>query len=149
MYCKYTSTFHSFVHASIVTSRTWIGFVRKSIGRVRWMYCEQESGHKESSKLTLKSMESSLGLLLNQFAICISFLLLSEIRAIYPVSVFRNSYRMFDVGGQRSERRKWIHCFEDVRAILFVSALSGYDMTLCEDASVVRHKSSNSSKFKP
>ena len=46
-------------------------------------------------------------------------------------------YRMFDVGGQRSERRKWIHCFEDVRAILFVAALSGYDMTLCEDASVV------------
>ena len=46
-------------------------------------------------------------------------------------------FRMFDVGGQRSERRKWIHCFEDVRAILFVAALSGYDMTLCEDASVV------------
>lgn len=44
---------------------------------------------------------------------------------------------MFDVGGQRSERSKWIHCFEDVRAILFVAALSGYDMTLREDTSVV------------
>ncbi|GAA5816427.1 hypothetical protein MFLAVUS_009956 [Mucor flavus] len=30
------------------------------------------------------------------------------------------TYRMFDVGGQRSERKKWIHCFENVTAILFV-----------------------------
>ena len=42
-------------------------------------------------------------------------------------------YRMFDVGGQRSERRKWIHCFNDVTAVLFVAALSGYDMKLFED----------------
>ena len=47
--------------------------------------------------------------------------------------------RMFDVGGQRSERRKWIQCFDDVRALLFVTALSGYDMTLFEDPAVVRH----------
>jgi len=44
---------------------------------------------------------------------------------------------MFDVGGQRSERRKWIQCFDDVRSVLFVAALSGYDMTLLEDPSVV------------
>lgn len=41
--------------------------------------------------------------------------------------------RMFDVGGQRSERRKWIQCFDDVRALLFVVAISEYDMTLIED----------------
>ena len=29
-------------------------------------------------------------------------------------------FRMFDVGGQRSERKKWIHCFDNVTAILFV-----------------------------
>lgn len=33
--------------------------------------------------------------------------------------------RLFDVGGQRSERKKWIHCFEGVTAIIFCVALSG------------------------
>ncbi|EEC02563.1 guanine nucleotide-binding protein G(o) subunit alpha [Ixodes scapularis] len=47
-------------------------------------------------------------------------------------------FRMFDVGGQRSERRKWIQCFDDVKALLYVVALSGYDMTLQEDPSVNR-----------
>ncbi|KAG0173798.1 hypothetical protein DFQ28_008122 [Apophysomyces sp. BC1034] len=43
------------------------------------------------------------------------------------------TYRMFDVGGQRSERKKWIHCFENVTAILFVVSISGYDQCLVED----------------
>ncbi|KAL1926641.1 hypothetical protein VTP01DRAFT_5536 [Rhizomucor pusillus] len=42
-------------------------------------------------------------------------------------------YRMFDVGGQRSERKKWIHCFENVTAVIFVVAISGYDQCLIED----------------
>ncbi|KAJ1025550.1 hypothetical protein NDA13_004358 [Ustilago tritici] len=42
-------------------------------------------------------------------------------------------YRIFDVGGQRSERKKWIHCFENVTAVLFCVALSGYDSCLVED----------------
>ena len=52
------------------------------------------------------------------------------------------TYRLFDVGGQRSERRKWIHCFDDVKAVLFVAALSGYDMTLYEDDSTNRMEES-------
>lgn len=48
-------------------------------------------------------------------------------------------YRMFDVGGQRSERKKWISCFEGVKAVLFVTALSAYDMCLYEDPDVVGH----------
>ena len=40
--------------------------------------------------------------------------------------------RMVDVGGQRSERRKWIHCFENVTSIMFLVALSEYDQVLVE-----------------
>lgn len=44
---------------------------------------------------------------------------------------------MFDVGGQRSERKKWIHCFEDVTAIIFCVAMSEYDQVLHEDETTV------------
>uniref|UniRef100_D8Q3Y1 Heterotrimeric G protein alpha subunit 2 n=1 Tax=Schizophyllum commune (strain H4-8 / FGSC 9210) TaxID=578458 RepID=D8Q3Y1_SCHCM len=40
---------------------------------------------------------------------------------------------MFDVGGQRSERKKWIHCFESVTSIIFCTALSEYDQVLLEE----------------
>ncbi|KAI5293973.1 hypothetical protein KEM52_004927 [Ascosphaera acerosa] len=43
------------------------------------------------------------------------------------------NFRMMDVGGQRSERKKWIHCFEGVNCLLFMVALSGYDQCLLED----------------
>lgn len=46
--------------------------------------------------------------------------------------------RLFDVGGQRSERKKWIHCFEDVTAIIFCVAMSEYDQVLHEDETTVR-----------
>lgn len=49
---------------------------------------------------------------------------------------------MVDVGGQRSERRKWIHCFGDVTAILFCVALSEYDQTLREEDTMNRMKES-------
>ncbi|KAI8141026.1 guanine nucleotide binding protein, alpha subunit [Fennellomyces sp. T-0311] len=48
------------------------------------------------------------------------------------------TYRMFDVGGQRSERKKWIHCFESVTAIIFLVAISEYDQVLIEDETVNR-----------
>ena len=44
------------------------------------------------------------------------------------------SIHMFDVGGQRSERKKWIHCFESVTSIIFCTALSEYDQVLLEEA---------------
>jgi hypothetical protein len=39
-------------------------------------------------------------------------------------------FRMIDVGGQRSERRKWIHCFEHVTSIIFIVASSEYDQSV-------------------
>lgn len=48
--------------------------------------------------------------------------------------------RLFDVGGQRSERKKWIHCFEDVTAIIFCVAMSEYDQVLHEDETTVSLK---------
>jgi guanine nucleotide-binding protein G(i) subunit alpha len=53
-------------------------------------------------------------------------------------SVGELTYRLFDVGGQRSERKKWIHCFENVTALVFLVALSEYDQMLYEDESVNR-----------
>ncbi|XP_051981389.1 guanine nucleotide-binding protein G(q) subunit alpha-like [Xyrauchen texanus] len=50
----------------------------------------------------------------------------------YPFDLHSVIFRMVDVGGQRSERRKWIHCFENVTSIMFLVALSEYDQVLVE-----------------
>ena len=47
-------------------------------------------------------------------------------------------FEMYDVGGQRNERKKWIHCFDDVTAVIFVAALSEYDQVLFEDSTANR-----------
>jgi len=38
-----------------------------------------------------------------------------------------------DVGGQRNERRKWIHAFDGVTCVFFITSLSDYDQQLEED----------------
>ncbi|KAF7296914.1 Heterotrimeric G-protein alpha subunit [Mycena indigotica] len=52
------------------------------------------------------------------------------------------SIHMFDVGGQRSERKKWIHCFESVTSIIFCTALSEYGQVLEEERRVNRMRES-------
>ena len=53
--------------------------------------------------------------------------------------VYKNTpFRIVDVGGQRSERLKWLRCFEDVTAIIFCTALSEYDLMLEEDSGTNR-----------
>ncbi|CAM9383665.1 unnamed protein product [Ascophyllum nodosum] len=44
-------------------------------------------------------------------------------------------YTVVDVGGQRNERKKWLHCFDDVKAIVFLVSLAGYNQVMFEDAS--------------
>lgn len=53
-----------------------------------------------------------------------------------PVGESRKSgevYKLYDVGGQRNERKKWIHLFEGVTAVIFCAAISEYNQTLFED----------------
>ena len=40
----------------------------------------------------------------------------------------QKQFRLTDVGGQRNQRAKWIHCFQGVNAVLFVVAINEYDM---------------------
>lgn len=52
------------------------------------------------------------------------------------VFAFENTEMLVvDVGGQRSERRKWIASFDDVTAIIFCASLNGFDQVLREDHS--------------
>ncbi|XP_041825084.1 guanine nucleotide-binding protein G(q) subunit alpha-like [Melanotaenia boesemani] len=60
----------------------------------------------------------------------------------YPFDLESVVFRMVDVGGQRSERRKWIHCFEKVTSIMFLVALSEYDQVLVESDSENRMEES-------
>lgn len=48
------------------------------------------------------------------------------------------NFKVLDAGGQRSERKKWIHCFQDLDAVVFVLAVLEYDQTLYEDDRVNR-----------
>nr|XP_036669799.1 G protein alpha q subunit-like [Drosophila suzukii] len=60
----------------------------------------------------------------------------------YPFNLDGLQISMVDVAGQRSERRKWIHCFSNVTAIIFLAALSEYDQVLFESENVNRMEES-------
>jgi len=47
-------------------------------------------------------------------------------------------FEMLDVGGQRSERKKWIHCFDNVTCVLFIVSIAEYDQVLEEDRTTNR-----------
>ena len=49
------------------------------------------------------------------------------------IPVGDRKFRLIDLGGQRNERRKWIHCFDDVAAVIFIASLADYNMSLIED----------------
>ena len=45
------------------------------------------------------------------------------------------AFTITDVGGQRNERKKWIHGFEGVTCVIFLAALNHYGTVLFEDES--------------
>ncbi|XP_064136320.1 guanine nucleotide-binding protein subunit alpha-15 isoform X3 [Loxodonta africana] len=60
----------------------------------------------------------------------------------YCFSVQKTNLRIVDVGGQKSERKKWIHCFENVIALIYLASLSEYDQCLEENNQENRMKES-------
>jgi len=65
---------------------------------------------------------------------------------VIPVDLLiqQQKLRIYDVGGQRSERHKWIHCFDMVTSVIFVASLSCYDQYLFEQSDVnAMHESIN------
>ncbi|XP_055336048.1 guanine nucleotide-binding protein subunit alpha-14-like isoform X2 [Paramacrobiotus metropolitanus] len=60
----------------------------------------------------------------------------------YSFRIGRAEFLLVDVGGQSTERRKWIHCFENVTLIMFIASLSEYDQTMFERPGVNRMRES-------
>lgn len=56
----------------------------------------------------------------------------------YLVIINNIPFRFVDVGGQRSQRQKWVQCFEDVTSILFMVSSSEFDQVLLEDRTTNR-----------
>ena len=54
-----------------------------------------------------------------------------------PRQARKHDIIMVDIGGQKSERQKWVHCFENVTCIVFAVSLNGYNKCLVEDKDTV------------
>ncbi|KAG6826031.1 guanine nucleotide-binding protein subunit alpha [Tricholoma furcatifolium] len=95
----------SYLNPSLLLSQSFFGQVLR-IGT---------PGYQPDETDVLRARQKSLGIVETRFA-------------VGPLAI-----HMFDVGGQRSERKKWIHCFESVTSIIFCTALSEYDQVLLEE----------------
>ncbi|XP_029540677.1 guanine nucleotide-binding protein subunit alpha-13-like [Oncorhynchus nerka] len=60
----------------------------------------------------------------------------------YDFEIKSIPFKMVDVGGQRSERRRWFECFDSVTSILFLVSSSEYDQVLMEDRQTNRLRES-------
>jgi guanine nucleotide-binding protein G(i) subunit alpha len=93
-------------------------------------------GYLPNETDVLRARQKSVGITETRF----SMGQLSYVSFVTPPNIIQPFSRihMFDVGGQRSERKKWIHCFESVTSIIFCTALSEYDQVLLEEKSQVQ-----------
>nr|XP_040032301.1 guanine nucleotide-binding protein subunit alpha-13 [Gasterosteus aculeatus aculeatus] len=60
----------------------------------------------------------------------------------YDFEIKNVPFKMVDVGGQRSERKRWFECFDSVTSILFLVSSSEYDQVLMEDRQTNRLRES-------
>ena len=44
-----------------------------------------------------------------------------------------NVYHVFDTGGEKSERKRWHYCYEQVATVIFVVSLNSFDCPMWED----------------
>jgi len=61
---------------------------------------------------------------------------------VVPFQTKELKFELVDVGGQRSERKKWIQCFDNVTSVLFIISLSDYNQVLYEDNTTNRMRES-------
>ncbi|ODN06238.1 Guanine nucleotide-binding protein subunit alpha-12 [Orchesella cincta] len=54
------------------------------------------------------------------------------------IPINRVPFHFIDVGGQRSQRAKWLQCFDSITSILFLVASSEFDQVLLEDRTTNR-----------
>lgn len=65
------------------------------------------------------------------------------------VQIENHSYQVYDVGGERSERRKWVSVMDDASFVLIFVPMSGFDEALFEDAAGVSQlKASHTRPYK-
>uniref|UniRef100_A0A914KZC1 Uncharacterized protein n=1 Tax=Meloidogyne incognita TaxID=6306 RepID=A0A914KZC1_MELIC len=58
---------------------------------------------------------------------------MSRWKLFLEIRIFRCQFSRFRCWRAKKRKEKWIHCFDDVHAIIFVLALSEYDQVLFED----------------
>jgi len=61
---------------------------------------------------------------------------------VVPFQTPKLKFELVDVGGQRSERKKWIQCFDNVTAVLFIISLGDFNQMLYEDDTTNRMRES-------
>jgi len=61
-------------------------------------------------------------------------------KGIYELNIMieRHPFKFIDVGGQRSQRSKWLQCFDGITSLLFLVAVNEFDQVLLEDRSTNR-----------
>lgn len=132
----------------VLPSKNW---TKKDIAMAIWELWSHDKGIREcfaqSSKFQLESsaeyyFENVFNLATPNYRCTNRDIIMGRIKTTgiteNTFSIKNTTLKVLDAGGQRAERKKWIHFFQDIDAIVFVLAVSEYNQTLYEDARVNR-----------